>query len=144
MEHPRDTGAPVTVRRLDHVAIPVDDMDTMLSFYTSIGFTIDDSMEPFMMSVCCGDMKLNLHYPQAWQSGEFDLRGPTAVPGCGDLCMVWDGTEADLETMLSAASVSVIEGPVQRVGGKDFGSASGASRYVRDPEGNLLEFIIYP
>ncbi len=133
----------MTVRRLDHVAIPVNDMDAMLAFYTSIGFEVDDSLSSLMYSVCCGDMKLNLHLPKTWQSGKFDLRGPTAVPGCGDVCMVWEGSEADLEAMLSAASVEVIEGPVERVGGKDAGSAVGTSRYVRDPDGNLLEYIIY-
>jgi hypothetical protein len=33
---------------------------------------------------------------------------------------------------------------VERIGGKDIGSATGISRYIRDPEDNLLEFIIYP
>jgi len=134
----------MTVRRLDHVAIPVTDMDAMLAFYTSIGFSVEDSMAPLMVSVCQGDMKLNLHDPVLWQSGRFDLRGPTASPGCGDVCMVWEGTEAELEAMLSAASVDVIKGPVERIGGKDIGSATGTSRYIRDPEDNLLEFIIYP
>lgn len=134
----------MTVRRLDHVAIPVADMDAMLAFYRAIGFSVDDSFAPHVFSVCQGDMKLNLHSPRLWQSGRFDLRGPTASPGCGDICMVWDGTEAELEATLAAASIEVIEGPVQRVGGKDVGSATGVSRYVRDPEGNLLEFIVYP
>ena len=134
----------MTVRRLDHVAIPVTEMDAMLAFYTSIGFSVEDSMAPLMVSVCQGDMKLNLHDPVLWQSGRFDLRGPTASPGCGDVCMVWEGTEAELEAMLSAASVDVIKGPVERIGGKDIGSATGTSRYIRDPEDNLLEFIIYP
>lgn len=134
----------MTVRRLDHVAIPVTDMDAMLAFYTSIGFSVEDSFAPHMFSVCQGDMKLNLHNPLLWQSDTFDLRGPTASPGCGDICMVWDGSEGDLDTMLSVASVEIIEGPVERVGGKDVGSATGISRYVRDPEDNLLEFIIYP
>ena len=132
------------VRRLDHVAIPVNDMGPMLAFYTSIGFTVDESMAPLMFSVCQGDMKLNLHAPRLWQSAKFDLRGPMARPGCGDVCMVWDRSEADLDAMLAAASVEVIEGPVERVGGKDTGSTTGTSRYVRDPERNLLEFIVYP
>lgn len=55
--------------------------------------------------------------------------------------MVWDGTEAELESLLS--DVETIEGPVSRTGGKDAGSAVGTSRYIRDPENNLLEFIIY-
>lgn len=134
----------MTVGRLDHVAIPVSDMAPMLEFYTSLGFTVDDQLAPLMYSVCQGDMKLNLHPPDTWQSGRFDLRGPTAQPGCGDVCMVWNGSEDDLVTLLKTAAVDVIEGPVERVGGKAVGSATGMSRYCRDPDGNLLEFIIYP
>ena len=134
----------MAVRRLDHVALPVTEMNAMLAFYTSIGFSIEDSFAPLMFSVCQGDMKLNLHNPVLWQSSTFDLRGPTASPGCGDICMVWDGDEAELDAMLAAASIELIEGPVARIGGKDVGSAKGTSRYVRDPEDNLLEFIVYP
>lgn len=35
------------------------------------------------------------------------------------------------------------EGPVERVGGKSGGKAKGISLYARDPDPNLLEFIIY-
>lgn len=134
----------MTVRRLDHVALPVDDMAPMVAFYVSLGFTVDDAHAPHLYSVCQGDMKLNLHAPALWRSGRFDLRGPAALPGCGDICLVWDGTEAELDELLASAAVEVIEGPVERVGGRDGGTATGVSRYVRDPERNLVEFIVYP
>lgn len=133
----------MTVERLDHVAIPVADMEPMLTFYRALGFSVDDEYAPLVYSVCQGDMKINLHGPKLWQSKKFDLRGPTAEPGCGDLCMVWSGTAEGVEQLLAGAGVEIIEGPVKRVGGKDVGSAIGISRYCRDPEGNLLEFIVY-
>jgi catechol 2,3-dioxygenase-like lactoylglutathione lyase family enzyme len=34
-------------------------------------------------------------------------------------------------------------GPVDRPGGRAGGSVTGTSRYIRDPDGNLLEFMIY-
>ncbi len=136
-------GNAMSVRRLDHVALPVSDMEPMVAFYVALGFSVDDSMAPLLISVCSGDMKLNLHQPRLWQSDKFDLRGPTAVPGCGDICLVWDDTEESLVSVLDAAGAPVIEGPVPRVGGKDTGSTTGTSRYVRDPDGNLVEFIIY-
>jgi hypothetical protein len=34
----------------------------------------------------------------------------------------------------------VEEGPVPRQGGR---KADGSSTYIRDPDGNLLEFVIY-
>ena len=37
-----------------------------------------------------------------------------------------------------------IEAEGERRGGRDGGSAIGQSVYIRDPDGNLLEFISYP
>ena len=65
--------------------------------------------------------------------------GTTAVPGSADLCFVWDGSNAELADVIAAASAEVIEGPVAREGG----AGQGMSTYVRDPDGNLLEFILY-
>jgi catechol 2,3-dioxygenase-like lactoylglutathione lyase family enzyme len=133
----------MTVRRLDHVALPVNDMEAMLAFYRRLGFRVDESNAPILYSVCLGDMKFNLHSPRLWQSPRFKLRGPSAAPGCGDVCLVWDGTEAALEELLASAGAPVIEGPAPRVGGRNTGLDTGTSRYIRDPEGNLLEFIVY-
>ncbi len=41
------------------------------------------------------------------------------------------------------AGNKIIEGPVERMGGRDNGRAKGTSLYVRDPDSNLLEFMIY-
>lgn len=123
---------------LDHAAIPVADMEAMLSFYGQLGFGVDDALAPALYAVTFGANKINFHSPRLWQSGEFDLRGPSAEPGCGDFCFVWGGTESELERLLEG--IDIIEGPVERVGGRN---QRGQSRYVRDPDGNLLEFIIY-
>jgi catechol 2,3-dioxygenase-like lactoylglutathione lyase family enzyme len=72
-----------------------------------------------------------------------NLRGPTAVPGCGDLCFVWEGGLAKLKKMLSDAGVAIIKGPVDRVGGRNAGTAASVSVYVRDPDDNLVEFMCY-
>lgn len=132
------------VRRLDHVALPTDDPEAMAAFYVSLGFRLDDSHAPHLLSVCAGDMKLNLHAPRLWQSERFDLRGPAALPGCADICLVWDGSADELDALLATAGAEIIEGPVERVGGAAIGTATGMSRYIRDPERNLVEFIIYP
>ena len=71
----------------------------------------------------------------------FTLRGPTAEPGCGDFCFVWDASTVELAEMLARLDVPVVEGPVDRVGGR---GRTGRSTYIRDPDGNLLEFIVYP
>lgn len=128
------------ISSLDHVAVPIADVSGMLSFYRSLGFTVVDDHAPFY-SVHFGDNRINFHGPEAWQSERFTLRGPKAVPGCGDFCFVWQGAQAALDEMLSRAGISVIEGPVQRRGGK--AESLGMSTYIRDPDHNLLEFIIY-
>jgi catechol 2,3-dioxygenase-like lactoylglutathione lyase family enzyme len=131
----------VTIRAFDHVAIPIQNVEAMLSFYRALGFSVADNRPRY--SVHFGDQKINFHTPEVWQSGHFTLRGPTAVPGCGDFCFVWEGQPESLRTMLAQAGAKIIEGPVERAGGKAGGSAKGKSIYVRDPDSNLLEFIIY-
>ncbi|HLF91493.1 MAG TPA: hypothetical protein VI451_21290, partial [Anaerolineales bacterium] len=91
----------------------------------------------------CGDQKINLHEPAEWQDANFTLRGLAARPGCGDLCFVWEGALVALEAVLQQAGAPVIVGPMERFGGRQRGQAKGLSVYTRDPDGNLLEFIIY-
>jgi len=71
------------------------------------------------------------------------LRGPTAVPGCTDICFVYDGTVEECQQMLTDAGVEIIRGPVARPGGRDWGLATSLSLYARDPDDNLLEWMIY-
>lgn len=129
------------IRSFDHVAIPIQNTDAMLAFYRALGFGVKEREQFY--SVHFGDHKINFHGPERWQSGRFTLRGPTAVPGCGDFCFVWDGSADSLRTMLDQAGANIIEGPIERMGGRDNGHAKGKSTYVRDPDSNLLEFIIY-
>ena len=133
---------------LDHVALPVRDPVATMAFYGALGFELPDEAawrraEHPRLTVACGDQKLNLHAPQEWQDPAFTLRAPAVLPGCADLCFVWEGgLEALLET-LRRARAGVEAGPVARTGGRDGGRARGTSVYTRDPDGNLLEFITY-
>jgi catechol 2,3-dioxygenase-like lactoylglutathione lyase family enzyme len=131
----------MTIRSFDHVAIPIQNTEAMLEFYRVLGFGINQ--REHFYSVHFGDQKINFHGPERWQSGQFTLRGPTAVPGCGDFCFVWDSSAEALRTMLDQAGAKIIKGPVERMGGRHSGRAKGTSVYVRDPDSNLLEFIIY-
>ncbi len=131
----------MTIRSFDHVAIPIENTDAMLAFYRALGFGVNE--REHFYSVHFGDQKINFHAPARWQSGRFTLRGPTAVPGCGDFCFVWEGSVESLRAMLDQAGATIIEGPIERQGGRDGGRAKGTSLYVRDPDSNLLEFMIY-
>ena len=113
----------------------------MLGFYERLGFTVREVQPGLFYSAYFGANKINFHAPKAWQSRSFTLRGPTARPGCGDFCFVWAGTSSELTAKLAGLGVAVIEGPVRREGGRGH---EGTSTYIRDPDGNLLEFIVYP
>lgn len=132
----------MAIKGFDHVAIPIQHVEAMIAFYRALGFGIQDRGNAY--SVFFGDNKINFHVPVRWQSDKFVLRGPTAQPGCGDFCFVWEGTVESLKATLDSAGAKIIEGPVQRQGGRDNGSANGTSFYFRDPDANLLEFMIYP
>ena len=122
----------------DHVALPMQNTDAMLAFYRKLGFKLVESATA--MSVYVGRNMINFHRPARWQDPTVTLRAPAAKPPCGDLCFVWDGTAAQLKAWLDVSGAKVEAGPVSRPGGRQ---VDGSSMYIRDPDGNLLEFIIY-
>jgi catechol 2,3-dioxygenase-like lactoylglutathione lyase family enzyme len=126
------------VSGFDHVALPMQNTDAMVSFYRSLGFEVRANAN--LVSVYVGSQMINFHRPALWQNVSFTLRAPAAKPPCGDLCFVWDGTAASLKTMLERANAKIETGPVDRAGGRQ---KTGSSVYTRDPDGNLLEFMIY-
>jgi catechol 2,3-dioxygenase-like lactoylglutathione lyase family enzyme len=126
------------VSGFDHVALPMQNTDAMLAFYRSLGFQIRENTSA--VSVYVGSQMINFHRPALWQNQTFTLRAPAAKPPCGDFCFVWDGTAADLKAWLEGAKTAIVEGPVPRPGGR---KSQGSSVYIRDPDGNLLEFMIY-
>ena len=129
---------------IDHIAMPTANAERLLTFYKKLGFAINHEDEwragtARMYSIQIGDSKINVH-PERFMA---NLRGPTAVPGCTDICFVWEGPVSECQEMLAEAGVDVIQGPVARAGGRDRGAAPSLSLYARDPDGNLLEWMIY-
>ena len=129
------------VSGFDHVAVPMQNTEAMVSFYRALGMVVRE--ETRICSVHFGDHKINFHRPETWQSPDFTLRAPSGRPPCGDFCFVWTGTAGSLAALLEQAGAEIIEGPVTRSGGRAGGTVRGTSHYTRDPDGNLLEFIIY-
>ena len=126
------------VSGFDHVAVPMQNVDAMVAFYRRLGFQMSENENA--VSVYVGSNMINFHRPTRWQDPSFTTRAPAAKPPCGDFCFVWDGAAAALKTWLQGAGVKVELGPVDRAGGR---RKTGSSTYVRDPDGNLLEFMIY-
>jgi catechol 2,3-dioxygenase-like lactoylglutathione lyase family enzyme len=121
----------------DHVALPMHDPDATIAFYRALGLEVKEN--EYLVQVYVGNQMINFHRPEVWQR-EFALRAPAAKPPCGDLCFVWAGPAEGLAKLLDRAGAVVEEGPVAREGGRQ---SVGSSVYVRDPDGNLLEFLSY-
>lgn len=136
------------IARFDHVALPTRQPEPMIRFYRALGFSTPDpegweARGESFFSVHYGDLRINFHAPSLFEDPGFSLRGPSAAPGCGDLCFVWDGTMAEVQDLLEAAGARIEAGPVEMVGGRNEGRNRGESLYTRDPDANLLEFIVY-
>jgi catechol 2,3-dioxygenase-like lactoylglutathione lyase family enzyme len=132
------------VAGIDHVAMPTANAERLITFYKRLGFLINNEEEwrsgkANTFSIQVGESKINVH-PEGYTAS---LRGPTATPGCADICFVWGGTVEECQKMLNNAEVEVIQGPVPRSGGRGRGTAPSLSLYCRDPDENLLEFMIY-
>lgn len=123
---------------IDHVSLPLQDPEAMVDFYRALGFEVAE--QKAIVSVYAGEQMINFHRPEVWKREGFTLRAPAARPPCGDLCFVWGGTQEALRARLAAVDAEMEEGPVERVGAR---RQSASSVYVRDPDGNLLEFMVY-
>lgn len=134
-DRPAEAGA---IGGVDHVALPLEDAPAMVAFYRALGLEVTEA--PLLVQVHLGSQMINFHRPELLLVG-FKLRAPAATVPCGDVCLVWDGTPEALDDLLAAAGAEVVEGPVEREGGR---RTTGTSVYVRDPDGNLLEFLTYP
>jgi catechol 2,3-dioxygenase-like lactoylglutathione lyase family enzyme len=123
--------------RLDHVVIAVRDWDRSIAFYRDVlGAEVVDHPDG-RVAFRFGDQQLNVHGP-GLDVGAL-VAAPPVAPGGSDLCLVWPGTEQELAAHLARHDVVVEAGPVLRHGG----AGAGTSRYFRDPDGSLLELIVY-
>lgn len=127
------------VAALDHVALPMQHTEAMIAFYRGLGFDVEE-LEP-IVCVRVGEQMINFHRPGIWPHGRFTLRAPAAVPPCGDLCFVWDGTVDSARATLAGLGATIEAGPVERFGGRR--GAPATSVYARDPDGNLVELMVY-
>lgn len=121
--------------RFDHCVIHVSDWERSTAFYRDVL-----GAEPVPVGIGFayrfGPVQLNCHGPD--QIGEPRARLPV-MPGNSDLCFAWAGTIDEARAHLDRHGVAVELGPVMRHGAR----GSGTSLYFRDPDGSLLEFIVY-
>jgi catechol 2,3-dioxygenase-like lactoylglutathione lyase family enzyme len=119
------------IRSLDHIVLTCADPEATVAFYERVGMQREE-FGGGRLALRFGDQKLNLHQAGA----EFQPHAATPLPGTGDLCLLVDGSIEAVVEHLGEVGIAIEEGPVDRTG------AVGPLRsvYVRDPDGNLVEF----
>ena len=131
----------MAVTGIDHIAIPTSNAERLIAFYIKLGFYINDEKwregQSKIFSIKVGQSKINVH-PEGHTP---NLRGPSAIPGCGDICFVWQGTVDACVDMLNEAEIEIISCPAPRAGAQS--ERTAVSVYARDPDDNLLEWMIY-
>ena len=121
----------MTLEKLDHLVLPVSDIDAIAMFYTTYLGMEKRVFGENRVALHFGDQKINLH-PAGW---DYEPKARVSIAGSADLCFIVSERVELLHTKLVHSGVEVIEGPVERTG------ATGRLRsiYIRDPDGNLIE-----
>lgn len=133
-------GAACRVAGIDHVAITVADVDATIAWYERVlgaELLYGEAWRSGTMPVAIvqvGGSRLSLHRAAAPASPH--AAAPT--PGSVDICFRALGPVATIQRGLAAAGVEVVEGPVPRPAAD---GRRGASVYLRDPDGNLVELL---
>jgi catechol 2,3-dioxygenase-like lactoylglutathione lyase family enzyme len=121
---------------LDHCVIHVSDWERSNAFYRDVvGVELVDRGHG-TWAYRLGDQQLNVHGPGV---DAHPLARVPVAPGNSDLCFRWPGRMGAAIAHLQAHGVDIEEGPVPRNGAR----GGGDSVYFRDPDGSLLEFIVY-
>ena len=121
----------MTLEKLDHLVLPVSDIDAIATFYTTYLRMEKRIFGDNRVALHFGDQKINLH-PAGW---DYEPKARVSIAGSADLCFIVSERVESLQTKLVQLGVDIIEGPVERTG------ATGRLRsiYIRDPDGNLIE-----
>lgn len=131
------------VKSLDHLVLTCASVHATTTWYTRfLGMraeTFAAASDPSVQrhALRFGDQKINLHQ----RGREFEPKALAALPGTADVCLLV-GDETSLEELargFQEEGVEVLEGRqvVSRTGAR----GEIRSVYVRDPDGNLIEYV---
>lgn len=127
----------ISLLEIDHLGIRVTDLKRALDFYALVGFEIDCSEDLREYQVCAlihrSGLRINLVYNADDQQGyNILIDSETKYPGITHLAMVVDDMEETMK-LLDQNGIDITEGPMQV-------SPRRIVCFVRDPDGNVLEF----
>jgi catechol 2,3-dioxygenase-like lactoylglutathione lyase family enzyme len=134
----------MAVKGIDHWVIVAGDLERTLAFYQRLGLTIVWEPRPGrpgrgMPTIRINEsQKINVHAPD-WpdRSGYLGARRPSV--GGADFCLEWEGTVEQVLDLLARNGIAIEAGP----GPRTCARGVSTSVYVRDPDGNLVEFTVY-
>lgn len=121
--------------RLDHCVIHVSDWSRSNAFYRDV-LGADLVQREVGWAYRFGDKQLNVHGVGVRPA---EVARLPVQPGNSDLCFEWMGPIEAAIAHLERHKVAIEAGPMQRFGAK----GNGTSIYFRDPDGSLMEFIVY-
>lgn len=116
------------------MVITTADMEACLAFYETLGFSAKRSDGRYQLFA--GDFKINVHM----LGKELSPHAQHVKPGSADLCFEIDGSIEEYKRELESKCLQIFLGVVERNGTK----GAMNSIYLRDPDGNLVEFCSYP
>lgn len=121
--------------RLDHCVIHVSDWTRSNAFYRDV-LGAELVQREVGWAYRFGDKQLNVHGVGVRPA---EVARLPVQPGNSDLCFEWIGPIEAAIAHLERHKVAIEAGPMQRFGAK----GNGNSVYFRDPDGSLMEFIVY-
>jgi catechol 2,3-dioxygenase-like lactoylglutathione lyase family enzyme len=132
------------VKGIDHWVIVAADLERTLDFYARLGFSIAWEARPNrpgrgMPTIRINDVqKINVHGPD-WPArpGYLGARRPST--GGADFCLEWEGSVEQVLDLLARNHIAIEAGPGPRTCARGLST----SVYIRDPDGNLVEFTVY-
>ena len=119
------------IEKLDHLVLPVSDIDRIVEFYTKHLGMYKRIFGNGRVALHFGDQKINLHLA-GW---DYEPKAAVSFAGSADLCFIVGEPIEGIRFALEESGIDIIEGPISRTG------ANGelCSIYFRDPDGNLSE-----
>lgn len=121
------------IKKVDHIVITTADIKKCLGFYEKLGFSADNAGERYQLFA--GDFKINVHI----LGKELSPHAQNIKIGSADLCFEISGGIEKYKKDLENNGLQIELGVVQRNGTR----GAMNSIYLRDPDGNLVEFCSY-
>jgi catechol 2,3-dioxygenase-like lactoylglutathione lyase family enzyme len=123
----------ISIASYDHVGLRVIDAARSLAFYADLGFVVDPDFTNDRVAeiVNAAGVRMNLIFNGEARANNVLLDEPNKWPGYTHAAFVVDRLE-NILTWAAERGVTITEGPV------DWGRR--LTCFLRDPDGNVLEF----